>query len=141
MSVLGLVIASPSFGWATETSDDKWRSGWGQGWAEAQVTHGSGNEIYVACEAGSEENSFIRFTLVGSGPRAREILVIFDNGHPASIETGPDGTITQDSNAGDSTFRYLLQAFKQRNNVYVRFPDGRESTFTLKGAAAALGGC
>ena len=29
--------------------DDKWVSGWGQGVAEAIVTHGPGNQIYVTC--------------------------------------------------------------------------------------------
>nr|CAS02971.1 putative integron gene cassette protein [uncultured bacterium] len=105
-----LLLCSLSvFAWPTETSDKAWRSGWGQGVAEAQVTHGSGNEIYVACEDGSGIDSSISFMLAGDGPKSGEILMIFDKGEPESIQVGADGNITSNSHASDSTFRYVLR--------------------------------
>ncbi len=140
--LIPLLFGTPSaFAWSSATSDDVWRSGWGQGTAEAQVTHGSGNEIYVACEDGSGFSSSISFSLAGSGPKGSEVLIIFDNGKPESISVGRDGRVISDSRAGDSTFRYVLANFKNHRKVYIRFSDGRESTFTLNGAAKAIGNC
>ena len=138
---LGLVGSSYASAWSTETSDKVWRSGWGQGVAEAQVTHGSGNEIYVACEDGSGRDSSISFMLAGDGPKSGEILMILDKGDPESIQVNSDGDIVSDNHVSDSTFLYVLDKFKRHNSVYIRFPDGRESTFTLKGATKAIGDC
>lgn len=139
---IGLIYSFAAYGWTTETSDAIWRSGWGQGVAEAQVTHGSGNEIYVACEDGSEIDSSISFMLAGDGPgKTSEIMLIFDKGNPETISVDSDGNITSDSYAGDSNFRYVISKFKKHQSVYVRFSDGRESSFTLKGAANAIGDC
>lgn len=139
--IFGLLGSFSVFAWSTGTSDKAWRSGWGQGVAEAQVTHGSGNEIYVACEDGSGMDSSISFMLVGDGPKSGEVLMIFDKDDPESIQVNANGDIVSDSHVSDSTFRYVLDKFKRHNSVYIRFPDGRESTFTLKGAATAIGDC
>lgn len=140
--IIAMIYSFNAIGWTSETSDKVWRSGYGQGTAEAEVTHGSGNRIYVACEAGSGRDSSISFMLVGDGPKnASEIMLIFDNGDPETVSIGFDGAITSDSHASDSNFRYVIAKFKKHNSVYVRFPDGRESNFTLKGAAKALGDC
>jgi len=49
VGVLTTFLSSNVLAWTTDTSDDIWRSGWGQGVSESEVTHGSGNKIYVAC--------------------------------------------------------------------------------------------
>lgn len=138
---LGFGVSFSALAWSTATSDKVWRSGWGQGVAEAQVTHGSGNQIYVACNDGSGMNSSISFWLVGDSPKSGEILMIFDKGSPESISVNADGDIVSDSRVSDSTFRYVLDKFRQHNSVYIRFSNGHESTFTLKGAAKAIGDC
>ncbi|KAF1723518.1 hypothetical protein CSC78_15725 [Pseudoxanthomonas japonensis] len=81
------------------------------------------------------------FTLAGDSSKSGEILMIFDKSDPDSIQVNSSGNIVSDSHASDSTFRYVLDKFKRHSSVYVRFPDGRESTFTLKGAAKAIGDC
>ena len=47
--IFGLFYSLVVLGWDKETSDNIWRNGCGQGVAEAQVTRGSGNEIYRNC--------------------------------------------------------------------------------------------
>lgn len=105
------------------------------------MIHGSGNEIYVACEDGSGMDSSISFRLVGDRSNSGEILMIFDKGDPESIQVNANGDIVSNSHTSDSIFRYVLDKFKRHNSVYIHFPDGRESTFTLKGAAKAIGDC
>lgn len=137
-----LFYSLAAFGWSSETSDEKWRSGWGQGVAEAQITHGSGNQIYIACEDGSGRPSSISFMLAGDGPKnTNEIMLIFDKDSPETARVGEFGMITSDSYASDSTFRDLIAKFKKHKKVYIRFPNGRESTFTLNGAAKTIGKC
>jgi hypothetical protein len=136
------MFCSAAVAWTTETSDDKWRSGWGQGVSEAEVTQGSGNKIYVACEDGSGGDSSVSFELVGDGPKSgSEVLLIFDKGKPESISVDKLGRIVSDSYASASSFEYVIAKLKKHLSVYVRYPDGREATFTLKGAAAAIGQC
>ena len=36
--MLSVIVSSNSLAWTTETSDNIWRSGWGQGVSEAEVT-------------------------------------------------------------------------------------------------------
>lgn len=136
-----LLTCGSAFSWATTTSDKVWRSGWGHGVAEAEVTYGSGNTIYVACNDGSNFDSSIDFTLAGDGPKGNQVLFIFDGGQPETVQVGKYGTVASDSYAGDATFRHLLKQFKAHKQVYVRFTDGREATFTLNGASKAIGNC
>lgn len=128
--------------WTTQTSDNIWRSGWGQGVSEAEVTYGSGNSIYVACTDPTtlSSGSSISFTLVGDTIKNSEILVIFDNGKPETFHTDSGGSIESASRVGAAQFTYLINKFKKSNKVYIRFPDGREATFTLKGASKAIDG-
>lgn len=143
--VLGFVtffFACNIFAWSTETSDSNWRSGWGQGVAEAEVTHGSGNTIYVACESGSGSGSSIHFMLGGDSPKPNsEVLIIFDKKHPKSFSVNKYGEITSECRACAANFDYLIEQIKKHSSAYVRFSDGRESTFTLKGSAKAIGEC
>jgi len=128
--------------WTSNTSDEIWRSGWGQGWAEAQVTHGSGNEIYVACENGSGQPSSVSFQLAGKPPRIdSEVILVFDKEKPEGFSVGANGRIVADCRACEANFSYVLGKLKSHSSIYVRFSDGRESTFTLKGAKKAIGDC
>ena len=136
-----ILLPSTAFAWLEETSDKIWRSGWGQGTSEAQVTSGSGNEIYVACESGSGRYSSISFKLSAKPPKGENILLMFDREQPIVAPVDEDGYITSDSNAMDSVFQYVIERLKNHNNVYVKFTDGREATFTLKGAKKAIGHC
>ncbi|MCE9662964.1 hypothetical protein LY622_05880 [Halomonas sp. M5N1S17] len=137
-TIAASVMTTSAFAWTTATSDDEWRSGWGQGVAEAEVTRGSGNKIYVACESGSRRASSIHFSLAGDGPRSNEIIMIFDQGPLETISVDQNGTISSDSRAGALNFDHVLEKLKIHNSVYIRFSDGRESTFTLKGSAKAI---
>lgn len=38
-------------------NDDRWESGWGMGIAEAVITRGPGNQIYVTCDDGAMRNA------------------------------------------------------------------------------------
>lgn len=137
-----LTSSTQAFAWSTQTSDHAWRSGWGQGWAESQVTHGSGNEIYIACESGSGGDSSITITLAGKTAQPNsEIIFMFDKGSLETFSVGDRGEINTSCNACASGFYLLIDKLKKHNELYVRFNDGRESTFTLKGAAKAIGGC
>lgn len=137
---LGLVPL-PALSWTTDTSDDVWRSGWGQGTAESEVTNGSGNKIYVACEDGSGIDSSISFSINGDGPKDRTILLSFDNGAPESIPLDQNGNLTSALTTESSAFQHVIEKLKKHHAVYVSFPDGRASEFTLTGAAKAIGNC
>lgn len=142
--ILSLACTAPSFAWLSETSDHEWRSGWGQGVGEAEVTRGSGNNIYVACVEGqhSVSSSSISFKLAGDGPKNNsEVMLIFNGKQPITISTDRFGEVESKSHAGASVFEHLIDSFKKHNSVYVRFSDGREATFTLKGAKKAIGDC
>lgn len=142
LGFLALLLASNLFAWSTETSDNNWRSGSGQGVAEAEVTHGSGNKIYVACDSGSGYGSSIHFMLAGNSPKPNsEVLIIFDRKHPESFSVNKNGEITSECRVCAANFDYLIEQLKKHSSVYVRFSDGRESTFTLKGSAKAIGNC
>lgn len=142
LGAVTILFASSIFAWSTETSDNFWRNGWGQGVAEAEVTHGSGNKIYVACESGSGYGSSIHFMLAGNNPKPNsEILIIFDKKHPESFSVDKNGKITSECRACAANFDYLIEQLKKHSSVYIRFSDGRESTFTLKGSAKAIGDC
>lgn len=136
---------SSAFAWTSETSDDRWRSGWGQGIAEAQVTNGSGNSIYVACHSYPEypdSLSSVTFTLAGRGAQSgNEVLLAFDGQKPEAYYVDNHGTIEPDSRATEGQFVAIIAGLKGHDSVYVRFNDGRESTFSLKGSSDAIGSC
>lgn len=127
------------YAWSA-TSDDKWRTGWGQGVSELQVTQGSGNKIDVTCASPTDlpGGSTVKFTVAGNSVESGEILTIFDNEKPETFQTNSRGYIESSSRAWASNFTYLLEKFKKHRKVYVRFPDGNEATFTLKGASKAI---
>lgn len=140
VGVLTTFLSSNVLAWTTDTSDDIWRSGWGQGVPESEVTNGSGNKIYVAChEPVSWGGSSISISLGGKEFPNSELLIRFDNGKLESFHTDKRGYIESDSRVGAAQFTYLLDKFKQHKKVYIRAHNGYESTFTLKGSSKALG--
>jgi len=140
VGLLPIFLSSNILAWTTETSDDVWRSGWGQGVSESEVTYGSGNRIYVAChEPLSWGGSSISISLGGMEFPNSELLIRFDNGKLESFHTDKRGYIESDSRVGDAQFHYLIDHFKKHKKVYIRAPNGYQSTFTLKGSTKALG--
>lgn len=140
VGLLPIFLSSNILAWITETSDDVWRSGWGQGVSESEVTYGSGNRIYVAChEPLSWGGSSISISLGGMEFPNSELLIRFDNGKLESFHTDKRGYIESDSRVGDAQFHYLIDHFKKHKKVYIRAPNGYQSTFTLKGSTKALG--
>lgn len=140
LGFLTIFLSSNILAWTTDTSDDIWRSGWGQGVSESEVTYGSGNKIYVAChDPVSWGGSSISISLGGKEFPNSELLVRFDNGKLESIQTDNRGYIESDSRVGASQFTYLINKFKQHTKVYIRSPEGYEATFTLRGSSKALG--
>lgn len=140
VGLLPIFLSSNILAWTTETSDDVWRSGWGQGISESEVTYGSGNRIYVTChEPLSWGGSSISISLGGMEFPNSELLIRFDNGKLESFHTDKRGYIESDSRVGDAQFHYLIDHFKKHKKVYIRAPNGYQSTFTLKGSTKALG--
>jgi hypothetical protein len=140
VGLLSVFVSPNILAWTTDTSDDIWRSGWGQGVSESEVTHGSGNRIYIAChEPMFWGGSSIAISLGGKEFPNSEILMRFDSGKLESFQTDKRGYIESDSRVGAAQFNYLIDKFKQHKKVYIRSHTGYESTFTLKGASKALG--
>lgn len=126
----------------SQTSDEAWSSGYGQGISEAMVTQGSGNEIYVACSEDSDNPSSISFTLTGRPPAQNsDIILTFDHKNPMPIGVDEHGAITSFCRVCAENFDYVIKNLKEQSTVHVLFQDGREGTFTLKGAAKAIGTC
>jgi len=133
VGLLPIFLSSNILAWTIETSDDVWRSGWGQGVSESEVTYGSGNRIYVAChEPLSWGGSSISISLGGMEFPNSELLIRFDNGKLESFHTDKRGYIESDSRVGDAQFHYLIDHFKKHKKVYIRAPNGYQSTFQQK---------
>lgn len=135
-SLILIFFSSSVFAWS-EISDDEWTTGWGQGMVEAQVTNGSGNRIYVACEDIGSGNGAIHFELSGSGPKNNIITVSFDNNKKVKVHSEHRGIIK----SKNSDFTFLIESLRNSSSIYVSFSDGRESAFTLKGSSEALSSC
>lgn len=140
---LALAAPFPASAW-NGTSDQQWRSGWGQGVSEAQVTKGSGNEIYVTCTEYAEDiaSTQVSFSLAGSPPPpGSEVIMVFDNSRPVAYGVDNTGAVSSACRACVDDFVGLIDRLKSHKSVYVRFADGREADFTLKGSSAAIGDC
>jgi hypothetical protein len=120
--------------------DDQWQSGFGQGVCESIITSGSGNEIYVACDCGSNQPSSISFQLTGRDPIGDNVFLSFDNQDAESIWIS-DGSIGSDCRACASTFNYVIDKLKKHSRVRVMYQNGDAATFSLKGSAEAIGEC
>ncbi|QMW64397.1 hypothetical protein [Devosia sp. MC521] len=103
---------------------------------------GPGNQIYVACSAGAARPSTsISFMLLGDGPPDRSLVTLtFNDDTPIDVSVGDAGLLRSDCHACASTFDMVLEKFKVKQSVHVRFADGLSTTFPLAGAADAIGG-
>lgn len=136
MLLLGLHDEASAFG-----SDDKWTAGWGQGVAEAIVTKGPGNRMYVTCDDGAARNATkISFTLHGKSPTGRSVLLTFDNKDPQDFAIW-DGEIRSDCRTCAATYDHVISLLKAHSSVHVRFENGEATRFTLKGASKTIGQC
>lgn len=123
-------------------NDSEWTSGYGMGVAEAIITAGPGNHIMVSCteDSGNIVGSGIRFTLVGVATEADKIVLTFDGGKPVAYSV-EGGSIISKSRVDASQFEDVLDLFRTRKSVHVLFMEGAATTFSLKGAAKAIGEC
>ena len=120
--------------------DDQWVSGFGQGVCEALVTSGAGNEIYFACDCGSDRPSSISFMLGGMSSTGDLLFLSFDDGTMEEVSLW-GGQITSDCRACADTFESVKERIKKHSKVRVMFQNGDAATFTLKGSAEAIGEC
>lgn len=123
-------------------NDEAWTSGFGMGVAEAVITNGPGNQILVACGAPlpGRSVSAISFMLVGDSSDDDEVLLTFDGDAPEGYPL-TDGGIGSASHADSGWFERAIEKFRVKNFVNVRFKDGRNATFTLRGASKAISEC
>ena len=106
------------------------------------MTQGSGNEIYVACSEDSDNPSSISFTLAGRPPVPdSNVILTFDREKPMPFSVDERGAITSFCRVCAANFDAAIERLKKHSKVHVLFQDGREGTFTLKGAAKAIGTC
>ncbi|WEK50968.1 MAG: hypothetical protein P0Y66_02510 [Candidatus Kaistia colombiensis] len=134
--VLGAVSSAFAFG-----SDNQWTAGWGQGVAEAIVTKGPGNQIYVTCDDGAgREATGIRFMLLGDGPTGSSVQLTFDGEDPEDYSIW-DGQVKSSCHACAGTYDVVIAKMKKHRSVHVRFENGNAARFTLKGASKAIGKC
>lgn len=127
----------PANAWTTN-SDNEWTSGWGQGVTEAQVTNGDNNRIDVICRDAESGDSYITFTIDGGGPNSGDVFVSFDQSTPRRIHVDDDGKV---SSAAGPVFSHVIHQLRVSKTVNVRFSDGRDSSFTLKGSGKVLEDC
>lgn len=140
LMIVLFLMASPRVALAFG-SDDEWTRGWGQGVAEAIITKGPGNQIYVTCDEGAGRNATgISFMLSGKAPTGSSIQLTFDGQDPRDFSIF-DGWISSDCRACASNYEVVVDNFRRRNSVHVRFENGDATRFTLKGAAKAIGQC
>lgn len=131
-----LPTAAAAFG-----SDDRWTSGWGQGVAEAIITKGPGNQIYVTCDQGAGRNATgISFMLSGRAPTGSNVTLTFDDQDPKDISIF-GGKISSDCRACASNYDFVIERLKRHTTVHVRFENGDATRFSLKGSSAAIGQC
>lgn len=112
------------------------------GVSEAIINKGPGNSIYVTCgtPTPSMPVTGVTFTLVGDSSKDSSITLTFDGEAPQDFSLN-DGGIESFSRSGSNQFDYVIQKFKSKQWVNVRFQNGTNATFTLKGANDAIGDC
>lgn len=137
---LGLVLiaALPA---AAQSQDGIWWSGSGMGVHEAGIEHGPGSQIYVACHVWAPGPSGISFRLVGEPPADGRVMLIFDGETPFEIGVSWQGYVHAGCRVCDQLFQNLINGFKSHQTVWVSFGGGIDTTFTLNGAAEAIGDC
>lgn len=136
LCVAAIPVAAMGFG-----RDDRWVSGWGMGVAEALVTAGDGNQIYVTCDQGAGRNATgIDFMLAGQSPSGDHVALTFDDDPSVEVSLW-DGRIPSDCRACVSTYTFVTERLRAHNRVRVAFENGDQATFTLTGSRAAIVDC
>lgn len=133
------LLASPALSFG---QDEQWQSGWGQGVAEAIVTRGPGNQIYVTCSDGGNpfSKTGISFMLGGRAPTGEHVTLTFDNEDPENIWI-TNGEITSDCRACAANYEYVIEKLKAHSSVHVLFENGDAARFTLEGSSSAITAC
>ncbi|RWB61871.1 MAG: hypothetical protein EOQ48_14070 [Mesorhizobium sp.] len=129
-----LMIANQAFAFG---NDDHWVSGSGQGFDEAIITHGPGNEILVTCNRGATNPGGTGITIkIADQEINGPLTLIFDGSKSLSPYTG---VITTDNRAGISWYQEVMKQLRSSRSVSVVVPNIDPVEFTLKGARAAIG--
>lgn len=122
-------------------NDSAWVSGFGQGVAEAVITSGAGNQIYVTCgEGAGYDATGVSFTIGGDSPKGHTVILTFDGADPEQVSVW-DGKIISSCHACAAAYDWTIERLKRHKRVHVMTEDGRSAAFTLKGAAKAIGSC
>lgn len=129
-----LLIASHALAFG---NDDHWVSGAGQGFDEAIVTHGPGNEIMVTCNRGATNPGGTGIAVkIGGQDINGPFTMLFDGSKSVSPYSG---AITTDNRAGISLYQEVLMQLRNSRSVMVVVPNIAPVKFTLKGAKKAIG--
>lgn len=122
--------------------DDRWTGGGAQGVREAIVTAGPANSILVTCAPGLDlDLTGITVTIDGAGPAGSGITLVYDDGSRHDAPVDEDGKINVNSRADMSHYYAAIADFRRLSRVWVRFEDGREASFTLRGSSQAISPC
>ncbi|KVK62655.1 hypothetical protein L905_18975 [Agrobacterium sp. TS43] len=139
--VLGVALLAAPGAASAFGNDDRWESGWGMGVAEAVVTRGAGNQIYVTCDEGADRNATaISFTLAGNSSKDSSVQLTFDGEAPEDY-TLWDGQIKSDCRACAATYDIVIKKLKTHSSVHVKFKNGDAANFSLNGSSKAIGQC
>ncbi|TPL48679.1 hypothetical protein FJ942_26335 [Mesorhizobium sp. B2-4-2] len=118
-------------------NDDHWVSGAGQGFDEAIITHGPGNEIMVTCNRGATNPGGTGITIkIGGQEINGPLTLIFDGSKSVSPYSG---VITTDNRASTSWYQEVMERLRSSRSVMVVVPNIDPVKFTLRGAKKAIG--
>ncbi|TPI65541.1 hypothetical protein FJ420_11730 [Mesorhizobium sp. B3-1-3] len=129
-----VLLASEAFAFG---NDDHWVSGSGQGFDEAIITHGPGNEILVTCNRGATDPGGTGITIkIGGREINGPLTMLFDGSKSVSPYTG---VITTDNRAGISWYQEVMKQLVSSRSVMVVIPSIAPVRFSLRGAKKAIG--
>jgi hypothetical protein len=94
--------------------------------------------ISASCLDSKYGQSEILFKIDCYGPKSDYFLINFDEQGPERISVDDAGRI---SSAQVFVFDHVITQLKNHERVHLRFPDGRESEFSLTGSSQALRDC
>lgn len=139
LSFLVLMCHTPVFAFG---NDESWTFGGAMGIAEAVINKGPGNQIYVSCGSPTQNGSVtgVRFTLMGDSSKSDTILLTFDGDPPQEYRLN-DGSIASATRADAFQFEHVIERFRTKQWVNVRFENGTNAIFSLKGANKAISNC
>jgi hypothetical protein len=119
-----------------------WRSGFGQGINEISVGNGPGNEFRINCDVGITDDASrtsVSFTIRDRYPRKGSKVAVYIDDTELEFYMDDDYRSLISYRAAQGNFDMLWEKARTGRSMRVVFEDGRTSTFSLKGAAKALG--